>query len=81
MENHVFLLWHAYQLDGKEESKFLGVFSNNEKAQEAIKFYRTIKGFNRFPNEFLIVKHEINKRQWLEGFATMLGGNDLFPEN
>ncbi len=70
--NVVYILFHSYERDnGDEESKILGVFSEYSYAENAIKKYANLPGFNKYPNEYIIDKYVINELHWIEGFVTM----------
>lgn len=64
--------------DWKKEynSRILGVYSTKEKAEEALKLYKTLPGFKDTHDDcFCIGEYNLNKRQngdWLEGFVTMI---------
>lgn len=50
MMQEVYVLQHSYALqNGCDETKLLGVFSSEEKAQAAIEMYRTLPGFVSIP--------------------------------
>jgi len=71
----VFILEHVYEYgedDEHEEIKTLGVYSNRQKAEEAINRYIILPGFTQYPRScFVISKNEINKDQeWTEGFVS-----------
>jgi hypothetical protein len=68
----VFILQHSYELSetGEEETKFIGVYSSKEKAQEAINRLSLQPGFKDFPDYFFIDEYEIDQDNWCEGFTT-----------
>ncbi|PWM58632.1 MAG: hypothetical protein DBX91_08770 [Subdoligranulum variabile] len=67
----VYLLWHSYELEnGCEETKMLGVFSSEEKARDAIAFYRGLPGFRDRPKDFCIDWYELDVRHWTEGYIS-----------
>lgn len=69
----VYILQHEYEVyEGDyiyDEAKDLGVFSNWQKAEEALKEYKKLPGFRNHPNGFSIDEYELNKRHWVEGFV------------
>lgn len=72
MMQEVYVLQHSYALqNGCDETKLLGVFSSEEKAQEAIEMYRTLPGFCEHPQDFHLDKYLMNERYWTEGFFTI----------
>ena len=65
----VFLVHHIRELgDDAEEVKFVGVFSDIEKAQAAIDKIKSEPGFRDFPNGFSLEAHTLNRVGWSEGF-------------
>lgn len=75
----VFLLWHVYELtdsDGtRDEEKFIGVFSSEAKAKDAIERLKGKEGFRDYPVScFEIHKHKIDRMSWGDGFVTIYHG-------
>lgn len=68
----VFILRHSYELSdtGKEETKFIGVYSSKEKAEKAIERLSKQPEFRDFPDYFYIDEYEIDQDNWCEGFVT-----------
>jgi hypothetical protein len=72
----VFLLQHTYESEGDEklkleETKIIGIYSSKEKAECVIQKYKTIQGFNKYPEDcFTIDEYKIDKNHWQEGFIT-----------
>lgn len=71
----VFLLWHTHDLtddDGThEEVKLIGVFSSEEKANEAIDLLKDKEGFRDYPSDnFEIHKNTVDRPGWTDGFCT-----------
>ncbi len=75
----VFVLTHQYEykLDYYEEleQKYLGIYSSEEKAQQAAKRYYQLPGFNKYPFDyFYVTEHEIDVDDgWTEGFVNWEG--------
>ena len=72
----VFLLWHVYELtdgDGThDEEKFIGVFSSEEKAKDAIEQLKGKAGFRDYPVScFEIHKGKMDRVGWVDGFGTV----------
>jgi hypothetical protein len=65
----VFILEHSYELNGHDETKFIGVYSTNEMAESAINRLKYKNGFKYHPDAFVITECELNKDSWTEGFA------------
>lgn len=63
MMREVYELLHRYvveEVDGEavQETKLLGFFSSKQKCQEAISYYITQEGFEKYPDNFVIDKIE-----------------------
>lgn len=72
MMQEVYVLQHSYALqNGCDETKLLGVFSSEDKAQQAIEMYRTLPGFCEHLQDFHLDKYLMNERYWTEGFFTI----------
>jgi len=75
----VFLLWHIYELtdsDGtRDEEKFIGVFSSEEKAKNAIERLKGKEGLRDHPVScFEIHKSKVDRVGWVNGFVTVHHG-------
>ena len=72
----MFLLQHSYEHEVDEgikvdETKIIGIYSSQKKAEETKEKYMMKKGFNRFSEEsFYIDEYEVNQDNWVEGFTT-----------
>lgn len=64
----VYLLEYCYENNGYEDTKYIGVFSDEKKAKEALEMIKEKFGFNKFPDEFCISEICINVSSWNEGF-------------
>ena len=74
--NEVYLLWHVHEFKDREDNekliddeKFIGAYRTEEDAVAAIERLRNKPGFRHFPEGFQIVKYELNKDNWTEGFV------------
>lgn len=72
----VYLLWHCHELEDDfglhDEEKLIGVFSSEEKAEEAINLLKNKEGFSDYPKEcFEIHKTTVDRPNWTEGFCTV----------
>lgn len=72
-----FVLQHEHEWCGRNEVKFIGVYSSHDDAQAAISRLRDQPGFRDWPDGFSINEYEIGIDHWTEGFANML--NILIP--
>jgi hypothetical protein len=69
MVNRLFVVQHAYELpNGEDEVKFVGVYSSEIRAQEAVHRLSNLSGFRDHPDGFHIDPYEIDKDYWTEGF-------------
>lgn len=69
----VFLLWHSHgecDLCGEEDSKLLGVYASQERAEARQAEAVLLPGFRRFPDGFVIVPYRVGRDEWTTGFAT-----------
>jgi hypothetical protein len=67
----VYVLQHVHSLDdGGEDVKFIGVYSSRENAQAAITRLSQAPGFSEAPAGFHIDEYQVDKDQWVEGYAT-----------
>ena len=69
--NSVFVLQHSYELEDRDEVKFIGVYSSELEAQKAISRLSNESGFKEKIDGFCIDEYELNKDHWTSGFATM----------
>ena len=70
----VFVLQHVHsQEDGVEDVKFIGVYSSQEKAQEAVARMVHLPGFADAPDGFHIDEYRIDQDHWVEGYVTVQG--------
>ena len=67
----VFVLQHSYEKDGYDETKFIGVYSTNEQAEQAVKRLKERPGFRDRQTDFHIDKYELNQDHWTEGYSVM----------
>lgn len=73
-----FLLQHSYATDDCEETKTIGIFSSNEKAQEAVEILKIQNGFKKFPDCFFIDEYDLDKFSWQDGFYSQNFDNHKF---
>jgi homoserine kinase type II len=66
----IFLLTHEYELDGYDQLKVLGVYSELQLAETAKAYFSTQPGFCDHLDGFGIEECQINKDLWSEGFVT-----------
>jgi homoserine kinase type II len=67
----VYLLWHAHDLDEEVDVKLLGVYSSQQKAEEARQRVLGKPGFRDHPEGFHISHYEVDRDWWVEGFDTI----------
>lgn len=66
-----FVLQHSYEIDGNDETKFIGVYETKELAEQAILRLKIQPGFCDRPEDFHVSEYEINKDHWVEGYSTV----------
>ncbi len=65
----VYILEHVYKVLEEEEIRFIGVFSTNENAKQAINDLKNMPGFKKYPLEcFQIHECKLDHYEWKEGF-------------
>jgi hypothetical protein len=64
----IYSLWHIYDRDGEEESKYIGDYSTEENAKAAISRLRDKAGFRDWPDGFEIFENVLDRDGWTEGF-------------
>lgn len=66
----LYLLYHAYEINGYEKIKILGIYTNYQNAEQAKQIYLKQEGFRDFSSHcFVIDKYIANKNSnWQEGF-------------
>lgn len=83
MDYFVYALEHTYTDDNRTASKFLGYFDDMEKLEEAKENALNLPGFKTYPDGLIIIKYELNKVHWQNGFDSVAGeiGRDYLPED
>jgi hypothetical protein len=67
----VYVLHHTHDLDSEDtDIKLIGVYSTEEKAQNAITKLSFLPGFRDSRQGFHIDKYEMDKDHWQEGFVS-----------
>lgn len=65
----VFLLRHVRDIEGEvEDQLFIGVYTTEQEARNAIERLKSKPGFVDHPNGFQIHPRELNRDAWAEGF-------------
>lgn len=67
----VFVVQHAYERDGAEEVKLIGVYSSKERAESAVERMRKLPGFCDHPDDFHVNAHVLDNDNWTSGFVTI----------
>jgi hypothetical protein len=60
----VFVLLHAYQIDGKIEDKLLGIFSSENNAIEVLIAAQRQPGFSDYPYDFYLYEYDLDQDYW-----------------
>ena len=70
----IYVVQHLHSVEGGEEDvKFIGVYSSRENAQAAVKRLSQAPGFSDALTGFHIDEYQVDKDQWVEGYATLAG--------
>jgi hypothetical protein len=70
MKQRIYILYHIYDDDGIEETKFIGVFSSETNVQQVISELKEQPGFNLYPEDcFFIDESFLDHYEWKEGFV------------
>ncbi len=68
----VYLLWHVHEtVPDHEDQKFIGAYSTEDKAKEAVARLTTQPGFKDYPDDFQIHPYVLDETDWQEGFITV----------
>jgi homoserine kinase type II len=71
MMDTVYLVHHwKYRYTDEEEVKFIGVYSTEELAQEAVERLKKQPGFCDTPEAFFVEGCRLNQDHWTEGYVT-----------
>jgi hypothetical protein len=71
---YVYRLTHEIDITEEPEKDDwvdLGVYSTQEKAEEALNRFRKLKRFTAYQDGFDISRYKINKDSWTSGYATV----------
>jgi hypothetical protein len=63
-----YLLWHVREVEGCEDELFIGVYSAEQQARDAIERLKDKPGFMDYPNGIQIHAHKLNLDGWPEDF-------------
>lgn len=83
----IFILTHEYYyntvyrvhteeyIEEELEQKYLGIYSSEEKAQQAAERYYQLPGFNKYPFDYFYISEEEMDEDsgWTEGFVNWEG--------
>ena len=68
--NAVFVVQHSYELDGCDETKFIGVYRTRVAAEAAVERLQSRPGFQAHRDDFHIDHYELDRDHWTAGFVT-----------
>ncbi|PIF44477.1 hypothetical protein CLU96_1452 [Chryseobacterium sp. 52] len=82
MKQFIYTLEHIYTDEDHTAIKLLGFFDDLTKLGKIRDKALEFPGFRDYPDGFLIIKKELNKVQWKNGFNSVIGevGRDYVPE-
>jgi homoserine kinase type II len=70
MADEAFVLQHTYEDEnGNEETKLIGLYSTLEKANAVVERFKSLPGFQDYPDGFSVDHYRFNVDHWLEGFV------------
>lgn len=74
----VFVLQHVHELTTDvEDVKFIGVYSTEQRARDAVARLAEAPGFCDTKDGFAIDEYDVDKDHWVEGFVTLpIGSSD-----
>ncbi len=68
----IYMLWHVHETaPHQEDEKFIGAYSSEDKAKEAIARLKTQLGAKDHPDDFQIHPCTLDATGWPEGFITI----------
>jgi len=66
----VYVLQHVAKTGDEENVKFIGVYSSEQNAKDAINRFKNKPGFSKFREGFNIDVYKLNDDHWVEGFVS-----------
>lgn len=72
---YVYSLWYEVDIaeePEKDEETLIGLYSTQEKAEEALNRFKKLKRLAAYPDGFGIHRCKINRDGWGSGYATVL---------
>jgi hypothetical protein len=64
-----FIVLHLREdVDGYDDVKFIGAYSSQQKALEAVHRLKDLPGFAEYPDGFSIDRYKIDEDHWTTGF-------------
>lgn len=73
----VYVLQHVHEAaNGEEDVKFIGVYSSESAAQEAIGRLRLKPGFCDHQDSFHVDRYEVDRDHWTDGFISWAEANE-----
>jgi hypothetical protein len=71
MDTIAYVVTHDYEAPHSlDNGKLIGVYATQADAEEAVARMRTLPGFSKYPDGFVIDKYPVNKDHWTSGFFT-----------
>ena len=65
----VFVVHHAFDEGGVDETKLIGVYSTSLAAEAAVARLRAAPGFRERPDGFHVDRYVLDQDHWCEGFG------------
>ncbi|QOL19757.1 hypothetical protein [Candidatus Bodocaedibacter vickermanii] len=69
---YVYSLWHEVDIieePEKDEETLIGLYSTQEKAEEALSRFKKLERFSAYPDGFGVHRCKINRDDWTSGYA------------
>lgn len=70
--NLIYIVFHEFTLFDKDDTKFIGAYSTQKNAEEAVERLRHQPGFCDWPEGFSIDEYTIDRDNWKQGFSTVV---------
>jgi len=68
---NLYVLHHAHDLEAEIDVKLIGIYSSEQKAEEAKLRALVLPGFSEYPDGFHIDRYELDQDNWAEGYVTV----------
>ncbi|WP_294286229.1 hypothetical protein [uncultured Chryseobacterium sp.] len=82
MKYFVYAIDHTYTDEVSTDTKLLGFCDSIEGVEKIKKEALKLSGFKNYPEDFVVVKYQMDKLHWKHGFTSVIGeiGRDYLTE-